>query len=81
VRLAVKFTGERGGWIPSLASDGGGKAMYSIETYSVGGIGHYADIIEYKEDGMPFGVVHSTRIYRTAEDAAFVARAWIEENR
>lgn len=55
--------------------------MYSIETHSVGGIGHYADIIECQRDGVPFGVVHSTRIYRTAEDAAFVARAWIDENR
>lgn len=54
---------------------------YTIAIHQLGAIGFIARILEVLQSGQDGDEVFCTRIYATADDAAYMARLWVEENR
>jgi hypothetical protein len=54
---------------------------YAVDIRQFGDIGFVGRICEVLYSGQDGDEIFCTRIYRTAEDALYMARAWIEDNR
>src|SRR5262249_49795465 len=54
---------------------------FAIDIRQLGPVGFVARVVEVLTSGLDGDEVYCTRIYGSAEDAAFMARQWIEENR